>query len=422
MRNRWLVLCAGTFLMAILGALYSWSVVGDALAAGLKWSHTQATQAFAWAVFFVGVGALVGGRWQDRAGPRVVALTGVVLWGMANVLAGVGTSSLGALWLYSTYGVIGGFGVGLGYTSTVAIAIKWFPDRPGLAGGIVAMGFGVGSIVYNLALGIVLPVLASLAGHRAGNPPQEQARAALAALMYSGAVFVVLGLVCACFLKKAPAPVASASRSVLRSTSFTTAEMLRTPQFFLLWSMFFANICGGMLVIANAVPIIEELTHVGAPLAAKAYAAAALANAFGRCFWGAVSDRIGHNRTYAALFGIQAATFIAMSSIHNVQWLAVGVAIILLCFGGGFGVMPSFNTRYFGTAHMGSNYGVLLTAWGCAGLAAPLLAARIADTAGSFAHALTSTGLLLVTALMLPALSRAPRRRDIATFDLDRYV
>jgi hypothetical protein len=171
---------------------------------------------------------------------------------------------------------------------------------------------------------------------------------------------------------------------------------------------FTTAICGRFPGIANVLPVIEELTHATPYLAAKLYTGAAVANTAGRLSWGGVSDRIGHNRTYAALFGIQALAFVAMSNSHGLASLGLALTTILLCLGGGFGVMPSFNTRYFGTAHLGANYGVLLTAWGCAGIAGPLMAAKVADVAGSFAHALNSVAVVLVAAIVLPALSRKP--------------
>ena len=114
-RNRWLIALAGTVAMACLGTVYSWSLFTQPLIASFGWSNTTTTWAFALAIFFLGVGAIIGGRWQDRAGPTVVAVTGVILWGLGNVLAGLGTERLGAWWMYLTYGVLGGLGLGLGY-------------------------------------------------------------------------------------------------------------------------------------------------------------------------------------------------------------------------------------------------------------------------------------------------------------------
>jgi MFS transporter, OFA family, oxalate/formate antiporter len=99
MKNRWAVALAGTVTMICLGTVYSWSLFTQPLMAGFGWSNSTVTRAFSLAIFFLGVGAIIGGRWQDRAGPRSVVVTGALLWGIGNILTGVGTAKFGAWWL-----------------------------------------------------------------------------------------------------------------------------------------------------------------------------------------------------------------------------------------------------------------------------------------------------------------------------------
>ena len=134
MKNRWAVAVAGTITMVCLGTVYSWSLFSQPLIAGFGWSATTTVWTFSTAIFFLGVGAILGGRWQDRAGPRPVVVTGAVLWGLGNVLAGLGTAHFGAWWIYLTYGVVGGLGLGLGYITPVAAVTKWFPTGAGWRG------------------------------------------------------------------------------------------------------------------------------------------------------------------------------------------------------------------------------------------------------------------------------------------------
>src|SRR3954470_157291 len=108
-RNRWMIALAGTVAMACLGTAYWWSIFTQPLIASFGWSNTTTTWTFAIAIFCLGVGSVVGGRWQQSAGSRRVAVTGVVVWGIGNVLAGLGTARFGAWWMYLTYGVLGGF-------------------------------------------------------------------------------------------------------------------------------------------------------------------------------------------------------------------------------------------------------------------------------------------------------------------------
>jgi hypothetical protein len=135
--------------MLCLGTVYSWSLFARPLAAGFQWNSLRVSMVFAVGIFSLGWGAVLGGRWQDRAGPRIVSLTGVALWGLGNLLAGLGTARFGYGWLLCTYGVIGGFGNGIAYITPVATVTRWFPERRGLAGGAVSMGFGFGAVAFS---------------------------------------------------------------------------------------------------------------------------------------------------------------------------------------------------------------------------------------------------------------------------------
>src|ERR1700685_1853052 len=133
LQGRWAIAAAGTIMMACLGTVYSWSLFARPLIASFHWSVTTMMSTFSISIFSLGVGAVIGGRWQDRVGPRKVAVYGILLWSFGNALAGMFTPLFGAWWLYLTYGVVGGLGLGMGYVSPVAMVTKWFPDHRGLA-------------------------------------------------------------------------------------------------------------------------------------------------------------------------------------------------------------------------------------------------------------------------------------------------
>ncbi len=248
--SRWLVAVGGVALMACLGTVYAWSVYTQPLQAAFGWTSTQATAPFSIAIFFLGVGAVMGGRWQDRAGPRPVALTGALLWGAGNLLAGLGTARFGAPWLYATYGVMGGLGLGLGYVTPVAAVTKWFPDRRGLGSGLVVGGFGLGAFLYAHLLRS-LPAFAGGAASRDG--------AVLAAFTASGVAFAILGGAGALLVRNPPAASPS-SAAAPAGADFTPGRMVRTPQFWAAFAMLFLNVTAGILFISNAVPIMRELT------------------------------------------------------------------------------------------------------------------------------------------------------------------
>jgi MFS family permease len=419
--NRWLVALAGTVLMGCLGTVYSWSLFTQPLVAAFGWSSTTTTWAFAVCIFFLGVGAILGGRWQDRAGPRPSAVAGAILWGLGNVLAGWGTPRLGAPWLYATYGVLGGLGLGLGYVTPVAAVTKWFPDRRGLGSGLVVMGFGLGAFVYNNVLK-ALPSFAAAAREAgevlAAGDGVRLSAASLDALqrtfVVSGLFLAVVGGLCAALVRDPPtvapraaAPSASA-QPILAARDLPPAQAMRTPQFWALWLMLFLNVTAGILFISNAVPIMRELTGAPAATAVSVYGLIALFNGLGRFFWGAVSDRLGRNLAYLLIYGTQVAVFLAVGAASSLWLVAALFAVVLLCYGGGFGTMPSFVADWFGTRSMGVNYGWILLAWGVGGIAGPIFVAAVKDATGTYAGALPVIAALLLGAMVLPIVARRP--------------
>ncbi len=432
--NRWAIVTAGTIVMICLGTVYSWSIFTRPLIASQGWSNATTTWAFALAIFFLGVGAVIGGRWQDAVGPRTVTFTGVALWGFGYLLAGLGTHAFGAPWLYVTYGVIGGLGNGMAYITPVATVTKWFPDMRGFASGAVVMGFGLGAFFYNLIVAHI-PAFATAAAHATGYIAAKDAAAKAgtpfdastlpataivtpvdgasiwAVFVVSGIIFMVLGGLCALLLSNPPAgyrrtgTVATAAHA---GRDFTPGEVLRTHQFYLLWLMLFLNVTAGILIISNAVPIYSDLTGASARVAGAVYGFLAIFNGIGRFFWGAVSDRIGRNAAYVLIFGIQVVVFAFLGHLHDFTTVGIAFAIVLLCYGGGFGTMPSFNADYFGTRYLGANYGMIITAWGCAGLVGPLVAAFVKDRTGSFTGALMPVAIMLLIAAILPFITRKP--------------
>src|SRR4029077_13759756 len=143
--NRWVIAIAGVFLQIALGAVYAWSVFRVPLAKQFGWSISEVTLTFTISIFVLGIAAFFGGLWLNQKGPRVVAITGGVLYGLGVFLASFSANKL--WWLYLSYGLIGGIGLGFGYIVPVAVLVKWFPNRRGLITGIAVGGFGAGALI-----------------------------------------------------------------------------------------------------------------------------------------------------------------------------------------------------------------------------------------------------------------------------------
>lgn len=436
--NRWAIAWAGVIVMILAGTVYAWSNFTQPLVASFGWTATEVSLVFGLAIFFIGIGAVVGGRWQDQVGPRTVTITGIVLWGLGNLLAAVGPHDV--WWWDLTYGIIGGTGNGMAYITPVATVTKWFPDKRGLASGMVVMGFGLGAFIYGFVLKAIPAFVtaskdasayadARAAAITAGTPfdaaahalPATDVSAVATVLLVSGIVYAVLGGLCAMLLQNPPAGYSVAGATAAAASqegSYTPAQVLRTPQLYLLWLMLFVNVVAGILIVSNAVPIIRELISKGVtdPDAVKAltgtaisaYAFVAVFNGLGRFFWGAVSDRIGRNMTWVLIYACQVVIFFILSGLHSVAAVLIAFAIILACYGGGFGTMPSFNADYFGTKFMGQNYGYIITAWGVAGLVGPYIAGAVKDKTGSYSGALMPMAIMLLIAIILPFVTKKP--------------
>ena len=446
--NRWRIAIAATAVMLTIGTLYSWAIFTQPLLVAYGWDLTVTTWAYAIANFsLAAIGVVIGGFWQDKAGPRTVAMVGVTLWGCGNLLAGLGTSTLGAPWLYLTYGVIGGVGAGMAYIAPLSMVTKWFPDKKGLAGGFVAGGFGLGAFVYN-QLVPRLPRFHAAAVHASGfiaaranakaagtgfdptmlTPEQTFTAGDIDAVMQviavSGVIFLVLGLLAATVFRNPPndyripgyPPARARVTALSTGVDYSPGQIVAMPQFYLLWLQLFANVIAGITIISNAVFILADLTRVSAATIAPLFGLVSVFNALGRLLWGAISDRIGCNNTFAAMFALQAITLFLLADVHDLTIALSAVAVILLCCGGGFGTMPSFNANYFGTKFMGLNYGLIVTAWGFAGLIGPMIVARAKDLTGSFAGMLPIVASVLMVSVIIPFVTKKPTATaDVAT-------
>lgn len=432
--ERWVIAIAGSAVMLLIGTVYSWAMFTQPLAAAFGWDLTTTTWTYAVANFSLAtVGVVVGGFWLDRKGPRRVAMTGVALWGTGNVLAGFGTPLFGAPWLYLTYGLIGGIGAGMAYITPLAVVSKWFPERRGLVGGLVVGSFGLGAFVYNqliprLPAFHAFSAQAAAAVGVAGETASPVARQLLATsagahtvmqiFIASGLVFLAIGLPAASILRNPQAQPDGGSRpsSARSSVGYPPASVVRMPQFYLLWLQLFANVIAGITIISNAVVILSDLTRLAPAEIAPLFGVVSIFNAVGRFFWGGISDRIGCQRTFAAMFAVQAITLCWLCGVHAPAAALAGFAIVLLCCGGGFGTMPSYSAQCFGTRYMGLNYGLVLTAWGAAGLLGPILVARARDIGVSFAGLMPAIACALLASVILPILTRrpAPAVRSVA--------
>ncbi|MGA8160001.1 MAG: OFA family MFS transporter [Acidobacteriaceae bacterium] len=395
--RRWGIAAAGILMQMALGAVYAWSVFRTPLVKRFHWTISQVTLTFTICVFVVGFAAFFGGLWLNRKGPRVVALTGGFLYGAGVFLASFSANHL--LWLYFSYGLIGGLGLGFGYIVPVAVLLKWFPDKRGLITGIAVGGFGAGALV-------TAPVATRLI----------QSVGVLQTFAYLGVAYLVVVMATGWFMQNPPAGwtpegwTPSARETSSRSgKDYVLGEALGTWQWWALWLALFLNTSAGISVISQESPMFQEIAKVGAIVAAGMVGLASLGNAVGRVFWAWISDGITRRWTFVTMYLLQVALFWLMPSVHGTGMLTTLTFVILMCYGGGFGTMPAFAADYFRSKNIGPIYGLMLTAWGFASAFGPLLIAHLRQTGTSFATGLHVIAAIMLVSILVPLVVRPPR-------------
>ena len=399
----WTVVIAALGVNLIIGALYAWSVVGKALAGQWHWTKTQAMLPFATSTAAFAVTMIFAGRWQDKVGPRYVAMLGGIVFGLGLVLSSF-VQTYGLMMI--TFGLVGGIGIGLGYCATTPPSIKWFPPaKKGLITGIVVSGVGLAAVYMSpltnyllkvtsiqqtfLILGIGTIVLISILAQFLANPPTGYVPAQAAASTGS----------------KARPPAAS-------RRELDWHEMLRTGQFYQIWLMFVLSASAGLLIIGNITLIAQDQ----APKWDKAFLlvmVVAIFNTCGRFLSGFLSDRIGRTNTMILAFILQAVNMFMFTQYRTPALLLFGSAFTGLCYGTIFTLFPAATADFYGIRNLGVNYGTVFTAFGVAGVTGSVLGGRVRDLFGAYTYAFITCGIMLLVGAVLAFLLKAPKTEMI---------
>jgi OFA family oxalate/formate antiporter-like MFS transporter len=394
--KRWGIALAGILMQIALGAVYAWSVFRTPLVKQFHWTISQVTFTFTICIFVLGVMAFLGGLWLNKSGPRPVALTAGLLYGLGVFLACFSAHKL--WWLYLTYGIIGGTGLGFGYIVPIAVLVKWFPDKRGLITGVAVGGFGAGALV-------TAPVATRLI----------QSVGVLPTFAYLGVAYFIVVTAAGWFMQNPPAGYTPAgwtpSETQVKQRvleDYTLGRALGTWQWWALWLALFLNTTAGISVISQESPMFQEIAKVTAIVAAGMVGIASIGNAVGRVFWAWVSDGITRRWTFVVMYLCQVGLFWVMPNIADPSLLTVLTFIILMCYGGGFGTMPAFAADYFGAKNIGPIYGLMLTAWGFASAFGPLLIAHLRQSGTSFVYGLHVIAVILLVSIVVPLVVRPP--------------
>jgi OFA family oxalate/formate antiporter-like MFS transporter len=397
--NRWWIAIAGVCLQMALGSAYAWSVFRIPLSKEFGWSITQITWVFLISWFFLGSSTVVGGLWMKRKGPRVVAMTAGLLWGGGVFLASFSAHRL--WWLYLTYGVIGGTGLGTGYIVPITVLVKCFPDRRGLITGIAVAGFGAGALFSAPAAGWLI--------QHVGLMPT---------FAYLGFAYAIVAIAAGAFMQNPPegwkpdgwAP--SASQISQRSDrDYTLGQALSTWQWWAICFLMSINTMSGLSIVTQASPIFQEIGKASVATAAFLVGVMALGNGAGRIFWSWVSDLTTRKMAFFAMYLVEAILFWSYHSIHSLLPLAIVTFALVMCYGGAYGITPAFAADYFGPRDVGSIFGLMMLPWAFAAVFGPLLFAYLRQINGNYNQALYLIAGLMTAALILPILIHPPQGR-----------
>ncbi len=443
--GRWLAAVGGILINLALGVLYSWSVFRGPLSAEFGWKGIQTSLPFAVATLVFALFMIPAGRLQDRIGPRKVGMLGGVILALGYLLPGL-TRTLGLkggaalAWIILTYGVVGGIGLGVAYAVPIATAVKWFPDKRGLVSGLAVFGFGFASLVFG-------PLAATMIGFKPatatspavpGNWPQT--------LVTLGLIFFVMIEVGAYLLEVPPpgwapkgwTPPAPAPGIKKAKVDYGPSEIVRLPQFYALLVMYALAAMAGLMVINfaavyatdvkfnetaikaglgffNAIPVIgfNIWTGTKAAMAAVATGWLAMWNGLGRIIIGWVSDRIGRTQAMLLNFLLIAASMILLMVAGANPWvLMLGYMVVGLTYGANLALFPATNADWFGTKHVGVNYGLVFIGWGIAGVTGALVGGAAKDYLGGYGNAYLVAAVLALVAAVLAFVTKAPAPKE----------
>ncbi|MGT2785209.1 L-lactate MFS transporter [Streptococcus merionis] len=397
--NRWRVLAASTAILLCTGAVYAFSVFAGPLSAQTGWSMGEIMTAFAINSAIGPIPMIFGGYLVDKGYVKWTIALGAILFAIGFYLTGYVTSPG---MLYVTYGLMAGLGQGFAYSGALSNTIRLFPDKRGLASGILTGGMGFAAVIAS-------PIASNLIQSNAGD--------AKLAFRTLGLAYIIIVLIASLFIQPAPAGYQPTGWTPPKDgrgnlVSKTWKDMLKTPLFYIIISMFFVGAFSGLMIASQASPIGTTMFGLSASTAALYVSLYSIANSSGRLIWGSVSDKIGRSNTLTIIYGVVAASLLALTIIPGQLGFTIGIIGLGICFGGVMGVFPSIVMENYGPANQGVNYGIVFTGYSLAAFFAPRVAVQMATANnGDYSNAFYVAIVLALLGLILNFVYQAFRKK-----------
>lgn len=389
-KNKWLIVLAAIGIHISIGSVYAWSVLTRPIMEAMGFSLQQVTWTFSLAILFLGTSAGFLGTYVERMGPRKSGLIAAAFFGTGMLGTAYALTQHSLMLMYLFYGVIGGIGLGTGYITPVSTLVKWFPNNRGLATGLAIMGFGFASLIAGPLMQLLIAEYGLIQN-----------------FIILGCVYIVVMVCSALYLEPPKMPEITVKGTykvqadVNQPKQYTVSEAMKTWQFYALWWVFFTNITCGIGLLAVASPMAQEVIKMSPMAAASMVGIIGLLNGGGRIFWSTISDYIGRRNTYIMFFAIEIAAFYMLAGVTDSFLFQALIFLIITCYGGGFSCMPAYLSDIYGTKQLSAIHGRILTAWGLAGIAGPLLLSQIYERTHSYSVTLYFFSACFVVSLAI---------------------
>ncbi|MEH7464298.1 OFA family MFS transporter [Bacillus thuringiensis] len=383
--NPWLVVLGTIIVQMGLGTIYTWSLFNQPLVSKFGWNLNAVAITFSITSFSLSFSTLFASKLQEKWGLRKLIMIAGLSLGIGLILSSQ-VSSL--LMLYILAGVVVGYADGTAYITSLSNLIKWFPKRKGLISGICVSSYGTGSLIFKFV-----------------NAKLIDSIGVSQAFLYWGLIVATMVVIGACFIHKA------AEQDTVHKTmshDYTTSEMLRTKQVYLLFIMLFTSCMSGLYLISMVKDIGVKLVGLSAATAANAVAMIAIFNTVGRIILGPLSDKIGRLKIVSATFVIMATSVFVLSFVDlNYGIYFACVASVAFCFGGNITIFPAIVGDFFGLKNHSKNYGIVYQGFGFGALAGSFIGAIL----GGFKPTFMVIGALCVVSFIIAIFIRPPNEQ-----------
>ena len=385
--GRWLFVVIGLVMNVCLGAVYAYSIFLGPVKKAFNVSASMANLPFMVFLSFFAILMFFGGRIMEKLGPRKLIITGSIIVGLGWMLSSFAPN----IWILTlTYGVIAGSGVGLVYGCPVATAARWFPDKKGLAVGLMLAGFGGSALITGKIASLMIPAV--------GLPTT---------FLYFGIVFgivlVILGLPFRFPVAGwKPAGWTPAAGS-MAAADFMPADMIKTPTY---WGLFFCFMIGsiaGLMAIGISKPVGSEIIKISGETAATLVGVFACFNAIGRPLFGFITDKL--TARYATMINLAIILLVSILMIKagegDTNLYVISFVGFWLCLGGWLAIAPAATATFFGMKNYARNYGVVFFAYGLGAIIGGIISGQAKDVFGTYTVAFYPTAVLAVVGLVL---------------------